>query len=216
MHIIQTQYTRQFKFLFHIQLFVLILITSYSSLIKADTERLLILGDSLSAAYGISEQDGWVALLQKQLTEENIKIVNASISGETTSGGKNRLPALLKKYQPKWIIVELGANDALRGQNLKITKQNLQQIITQSQQQGTKVLLLGIKLPTNYGMAYDKILQKVYKNIATKNNLLFDPFFLETVALNPKMMQADALHPNEKAQPFILNRLKPLIKQLLD
>jgi len=202
--------------LFHIQLFVLILITGYSSLIKADTERLLILGDSLSAAYGMSEQDGWVALLQKQLAEENIKIVNASISGETTSGGNNRLPALLKKYQPKWIIVELGANDALRGQNLKITKQNLQKIITQSQQQGAKVLLLGIRLPTNYGMAYDKMLQKVYKTIATKNELLFDPFFLETVALNPKMMQADALHPNEKAQSLILNRLKPLIKQLLD
>lgn len=174
-----------------------------------------MLGDSLSAAYKMPIHSGWVALLQKQVSAQNIQVINASISGETTSGGKNRLPALLTKHQPKWVIVELGANDALRGQNLKFTKQNLQQIVQMSKEKEAHVLLLGIKLPTNYGPAYDKMLQRTYQSIATNNQLLFDPFFLETVALEPDMMQQDALHPNEKAQVFILKRLKPLIDQLL-
>lgn len=201
---------------FHLTLFFLIFITSYSSAIKAETENLLVLGDSLSAAYKMPVEKGWVALMQQRLKEKNITVINASISGETTSGGKNRLSALLKQYQPKWVIVELGANDALRGQNLKHTKKNLQQIISESQAQGAKVLLLGIKLPTNYGKAYDKMLQRMYQSIATKNELLFDPFFLETVALEPNMMQHDALHPNANAQVLILKRLKPLIEKLLE
>lgn len=175
-----------------------------------------MLGDSLSAAYNMPVENGWVALMQKTFSSPNINVINASISGETTSGGKNRLPALLKQHQPKWVIIELGANDALRGQNLKTTKRNLQQIVTQSQEIGASVLLLGIRLPTNYGKAYDNYLQRIYQNIATENQLLFDPFFLETIALEPDMMQQDALHPNEAAQHLILKRLTPLINQLIN
>ena len=185
-----------------------------SSVTKSNKPILLVMGDSLSAAYGMDEDKGWVALMQAQ--QPTVKVVNASISGETTSGGKARLPALLKQHQPKWVIVELGANDALRGQSLKATKSNLQKMVESSQQQGAEVALLGIRLPTNYGPAYDKLLQRTYQQVARQYDLLFDPFFLETVALEPGMMQKDALHPNEEAQPKILQRLQPLIEQLLD
>lgn len=185
-----------------------------SSVTKSNKPVLLVMGDSLSAAYGMDEDKGWVALMQAQ--QPTVKVVNASISGETTSGGKARLPALLKQHQPKWVIVELGANDALRGQSLKATKSNLQKMVESSQQQGAEVALLGIRLPTNYGPAYDKLLQRTYQQVAKQYDLLFDPFFLETVALEPGMMQQDALHPNEEAQPKILQRLQPLIEQLLD
>lgn len=176
---------------------------------------LLVLGDSLSAAYGLQQEQGWVSLLSEKLQAKSIKVVNASISGETTSGGKARLPALLKQYQPKWVIIELGANDALRGQNLSTTRNNLQTLVFLSQRQAARVLLLGIRLPTNYGPAYDKQLQKTYRNVAKQNGTLFDPFFLETVALEPGMMQEDGLHPNAPAQPIILKRLQPLIDQLI-
>jgi acyl-CoA thioesterase-1 len=202
--------------LFHIQVFLLISILGYSNPIKAQADNLLVLGDSLSASYGMPIEKGWVGLLQKQLNNKNINIINASISGETTSGGLSRLPKLLQQHQPKWLILELGANDALRGQNLKTTKKNLQKIVSLSQQQGTSILLLGIKIPTNYGPAYKKMLQKTYQAIADKNQLLFDPFFISSIALEPDMMQQDALHPNQKAQPIILKQLSPLIKQLLN
>jgi len=198
---------------------------SYSSVTQAfekpnltlanSSQTLLVLGDSLSAAYGMSVDQGWVTLLENKLQAENINVINASLSGETTSGGKNRLPKLLKTYQPNWIIVELGANDALRGQALQTTQRNLQTIIDLSQQIGAKVLLLGIRLPTNYGPAYDQMLQQTFKQVATQNKVLFDPFFLESVALEPDLMQADGLHPNASAQPKILERVWPLIQELI-
>lgn len=175
----------------------------------------LVLGDSLSAAYGIEVKEGWVALMQEKYAQLNI--INASISGETTSGGKQRLPDLLAKYQPEVLIIELGANDALRGQNLKITGGNIQSMIDMCPQynQACQVVLLGVRLPTNYGPAYDALFQQIYQQIAQKNNLLFDGFFLEPVALDPDLMQWDGLHPNALAQPVILNRLKPLFNQIL-
>uniref|UniRef100_Q31I78 Lipase/acylhydrolase domain protein n=1 Tax=Hydrogenovibrio crunogenus (strain DSM 25203 / XCL-2) TaxID=317025 RepID=Q31I78_HYDCU len=182
---------------------------------KNSSQNLLVLGDSLSAAYGMRVTQGWVALLADRLQSKNIRVINASISGDTTSGGKNRLPSLLKTHQPNWVIVELGANDALRGQSLQATQRNLQTIIDLSQKTGAKVLLLGIRLPTNYGPAYDQMLQQTFKQVATQNQLLFDPFFLETVALEPDLMQSDGLHPNADAQPKILERLWPLIQELI-
>lgn len=181
-------------------------------------QKLLVLGDSLSAAYGIKVTEGWVSLLQDKIVEHelNIKVVNASISGETTSGGKARLAKLIKQHAPKWMIVELGANDALRGQNLKVTRNNLQAMIDLGKAHNIRTLLLGIRLPTNYGPAYDLMLQKVYSNLADKNQLLFDPFFLEEVALDPDLMQFDALHPNAQAQPIILKRLWPNVEKLLE
>ncbi|MDG4811787.1 arylesterase [Hydrogenovibrio sp. 3SP14C1] len=206
-------------------LILFLAILGYSSVTQAvekpniaatnSSQTLLVLGDSLSAAYGMSVEQGWVTLLANKLQKKNINVVNASISGETTSGGKNRLPKLLKDYQPNWIIVELGANDALRGQALQTTQRNLQTIIDLSQETGAKTLLLGIRLPTNYGPAYDQMLQQTFKRVASKNQLLFAPFFLETVALEPDLMQEDGLHPNASAQPKILDHLWPLIQELI-
>lgn len=194
-------------------------ISFQSSAVAADTQaRLLVMGDSLSAAYGLPTEQGWVALLQQKLQAEKkeIKVQNASLSGETTSGGLQRLPSLLKQYQPRYVIIELGANDALRGQNLRVTEQNLARMIEMSQTQGAKVMLLGIRLPTNYGPAYDERLGQMYIDLAERYGLVFDPFFLIDVALEPHLMQDDGLHPNSEAQPLILKRLWPLVQKLLD
>ena len=165
------------------------------------------MGDSLSAAYGIDVDQGWVALLQKQYPQ--IDIVNASISGETTSGGKQRLEKLLQKYTPKIMILELGANDALRGQDLNVTKRNLQGMIDACSMfnKACKVILLGVQLPTNYGPLYDQMFQQMYRDLAETNQLTFDPFFIEPVALDPDLMQRDGLHPNENGQSLILQRM---------
>lgn len=174
---------------------------------------ILIFGDSLSAAYGLDQSQGWVHLLAEKLQQNQIQtqVFNASVSGETTGGGLQRLPELLEIYQPNFIVIELGANDALRGQNLKITKQNLRKMIELSQAIGAKVMLLGIRLPTNYGAAYDQALQNIYKDLAGEFQLPLDPFFLADVALDNSLMQSDGLHPNAKAQPLILQRLYPQI-----
>ncbi len=174
----------------------------------------LVMGDSLSAAYGVEVNQGWVALLQTRYPQ--LRIINASISGETTSGGKQRLDFLLKKYQPKVLIIELGANDALRGQNLKVSQQNIQSMIDRCPQYNPEcqVVLLGVQLPTNYGPAYDSLFKKMYRDLAANNTLLFDPFFIEPVALDPDLMQWDGLHPNAKAQPIILERVTSLFKKL--
>ncbi len=173
------------------------------------------MGDSLSAAYGMNQEQGWVSLLAQKPTMQPIQVINASLSGETTSGGKQRLKALIAKHQPRWLILELGANDALRGQNLKHSQQNLQEMINACQAPKCHSLLLGIRLPTNYGPAYDLALQRMYQQLAEHNTLLFDPFFLEDIVLDSKLMQADALHPNAAAQPLILQRMWPNIQKLL-
>ena len=179
----------------------------------------LVFGDSLSAAYGMDEQQGWVALLQKKLqkTAPHVHIVNASISGETTSGGKQRLPALLQQYHPELLVLQLGANDALRGQDLRSTQQNLQEMIASCilANKECQVVLLGVRLPTNYGPAYDEMFKTMYRTLADNNGVLFDGFFLETVAGEPDLVQWDGLHPNASAQPLILQRVWPLFEQKL-
>ncbi|AEG31833.1 arylesterase [Thiomicrospira cyclica] len=182
---------------------------------------LLVLGDSLSAAYGIPQQDGWVFLLDQKLSQQtmqqlkNLRVVNASLSGETTSGGLQRLPGLLSQHQPSYVIIELGANDALRGQNLAQTQQNLAQMIEVSLQQGAKVKLLGIRLPPNYGPAFDRRLAQMYQQLSEQYTVPLDPFFLADVALNPALMLDDGLHPNAAAQPLILERLWPQLQAWL-
>ncbi len=182
---------------------------------------LLVLGDSLSAAYGIPQQDGWVSLLDQKLSQQtmqqlkNLRVVNASLSGETTSGGLQRLPGLLSQHQPSYVIIELGANDALRGQNLAQTQRNLAQMIELSLQQGAKVKLLGIRLPPNYGPAFDRRLAQMYQQLSEQYTVPLDPFFLADVALNPALMLDDGLHPNAAAQPLILERLWPQLQAWL-
>jgi acyl-CoA thioesterase-1 len=175
--------------------------------------KLLILGDSLSAAYGLSTQQGWVSLWQA--SNANMRIINASISGETTIGGAARLPALLKQHQPDWLIIQLGANDALRGQDLRLSEQKLNYMIKLAKKQGVQVALLGIRLPPNYGALYSQRLEAMYQQLAKSEQVPLEPFFLVDVALEPSLMQDDGLHPNEKAQPIILQRIKHWFYPLL-
>lgn len=203
-------------------MFVVVLVGFNTNPVQAQSQGvMLVMGDSLSAAYGMSSEQGWVALLQQKLDQQtkdkpfNIQVVNASLSGETTSGGLQRLPGLVERHQPNYMVLELGANDALRGQDLRTTERNLARMIELSQQLGAKVLLLGIRLPTNYGPAYDERLAQTYVKLAETYQLELDPFFLEDVALNPELMQDDGLHPNAAAQPIILQRLWPKLQNLL-
>ena len=197
----------------------ILLLTSQSA--QSSSSSLLVLGDSLSAAYGIAQEDGWVFLLDQKLAQQtmqqlkNVQVINASLSGETTSGGLQRLPGLLKQHQPAYVIIELGANDALRGQNLTQTQRNLAQMIELSQQQGAQVKLLGIRLPPNYGPAFDRRLAHMYQQLSEQYSVPLDPFFLADVALNPALMLDDGLHPNAAAQPLILERLWPQLQAWL-
>lgn len=183
----------------------------------AHTPSILILGDSLSAEYGITRGTGWVALLNKQLKQEkkNVAVINASISGETTAGGLNRLNNLLKFHQPHIVIIELGANDGLRGLPIQTAESNLKQIIQQSQKSGAKVLLLGMRIPPNYGQDYTQKFFNMYGKLAQAENVALIPFFLAKVADKVELFQTDRIHPNEKAQPILLENIWGELKKLL-
>ncbi len=178
-----------------------------------------MLGDSISAAYGLPQDAGWVSLLQARLDENHYKltIINASISGETTSGGANRIDALLAKHQPRVVIVELGGNDGLRGLSLRSMRQNLEQIVRRSQANSAYVLLLGMRIPPNYGRVYASRFEDIFSRVADQFTLAFVPFFLEGVAQDPLLMQADGIHPAAAAQTAMLDHvwsaLEPLINQ---
>lgn len=176
---------------------------------------LLVVGDSLSAGYGINVKQGWVSLLEERLKEKNILVVNASVSGETTAGGKNRLPKLLEQYQPSWVILELGANDGMRGLSLKSMRENLDQMIQLSQQNKAVPLLIGIKLPENYGATYVNKFFNIYQQIAQQYQLSFVPFLLEGIALKPEFFQNDGIHPTASAQPFLLENVWTHLQPLL-
>nr|WP_034293085.1 arylesterase [Herbaspirillum sp. RV1423] len=180
-------------------------------------KTLLVLGDSLSAEYGLARGSGWVALLDKRLQQEklNTSIVNASISGETTIGGKTRLPALLSKHAPDVVIIELGANDALRGLQLEATQANLQALIDMSRAAKAKVLLVGMQIPPNYGADYTNKFMQLFPAAARQNKTALVPFFLKDVADKPALFQADRMHPNEQAQSTLLDNVWPALKPLL-
>ncbi|HEY0061963.1 MAG TPA: arylesterase [Telluria sp.] len=174
-------------------------------------KTVLVLGDSLSAEYGLARGNGWVALLEQKLKQEKIdaKIVNASISGETTSGGRARLPALLGQHKPDVVVIELGANDGLRGQPVTAAEANLRAMIEQSQKTSARVLLIGMRMPPNYGRDYTERFFGMYKNLAGQYKSPLVPFMLEGVADKPKLFQADRLHPNAEAHPIILANIWP-------
>lgn len=176
--------------------------------------RILVWGDSLSAAYGISVKNGWVNLLKKELADEAV-IINGSISGETTQGGLTRLPAALKRHKPDLIILELGANDGLRGFPPRVIKSNLQKMIEKSRQAGAQVILLGMRIPPNYGKAYSRQFESVFSSLAKTHQLPFIPFFLEKVITDLSLLQEDELHPTAAAQPLLLREILPTIKQTL-
>ncbi len=181
------------------------------------TARILVVGDSLSSEYGLTRGTGWVALLKKALTEARIEsdIVNASISGDTTSGGVSRLKRLLDKHMPSLVIIELGGNDALRGLPLEMTRQNLNTMATQARERGAKVVIVGMQIPPNYGREYATGFKEVFETVAKQNKASLVPFLLEGVAADPKYLQADNLHPNELAQPQMMRNVLEVVLALL-
>jgi len=186
--------------------------------LAAQNRTILVFGDSLSAAYGLPSAAGWAALLQRRLREQGYgyRIVNASISGETTSGGLQRLPRALELHHPAIVLLELGANDGLRGLPLTLIRGNLEQMIRLSEQQGARVLLLGIRLPPNYGARYTDEFAALYPELARQFRIPLVPFLLEHVALQPDLMQSDGLHPDAEGEPIVLEnvwgRLKPMLE----
>jgi acyl-CoA thioesterase-1 len=181
------------------------------------SKTVLVLGDSLSAEYGLARGTGWVTLMENRLKAEKIDaaIVNASVSGETTSGGRARLPSLLEKHRPGVVIIELGGNDGLRGLPIAATESNLNAMITAAQNAKAQVLLVGMQIPPNYGRKYTEQFATMYSKIAKEKKTLLVPFLLEGVANQEQLFQGDRIHPTAGAQPIMLNNVWPHMKRLL-
>lgn len=185
--------------------------------VVAEAPRILVLGDSLSAAYGIEVRQGWVSLLEQRLAGKYPHVViNASVSGETTGGGLARLPALLQQHQPSVVIVELGGNDGLRGYPLNVMQQQMTEIIEKSRAAGATVVLVGMQIPPNYGPRYTNRFRDIYKELAEKFELPLVQFLLEGVATEAALMQRDGIHPTAEAQEKILNNVWPVLQPLLE
>ncbi|MEO7935403.1 MAG: arylesterase [Dokdonella sp.] len=198
-------------------LFLLLAVQSSSLWAKEPLRPILVLGDSLSAAYGIPADSGWVTLLRNRLKVSTPArdVVNASISGETTAGGLARVEKLLSDHKPALVLIELGANDALRGLPLSTPTENLSRIISLATDSGAKVLLIGIEIPINYGPQYRDGLRLMYRDLAAKFNVPLVPFLLEGVALDESLMQADGLHPTAAGQPRVLENVLPALEKVL-
>lgn len=179
---------------------------------------ILVLGDSLSAGYGIDPEQGWVTLLQERLrrTGYSYQVINASVNGDTTRGGLSRLPAALARARPSIVIVELGGNDGLRGLSIADMRRNLSTIITQSRASGARVLLAGVRLPPNYGEAYVKKFHEVYRDLARTHRVPLAPFLLDGVGGRQELMQPDGIHPRVEAQVRLLDNIWPHLQPLLD
>ncbi|APC18274.1 arylesterase [Pseudomonas frederiksbergensis] len=184
---------------------------------NAAAGTVLIVGDSISAAFGLDTRQGWVSLLEQRLKHEGFTdtVVNASISGDTSAGGQARLPALLVEHKPAVVILELGGNDGLRGLLPTQLQQNLASMIDNAKASGAKVLLLGMQLPPNYGVRYTEAFAKVYSDLADEKKIPWVPFFLQGVGGNPELMQADGIHPAVVAQGKLLENVWPTLKPLL-
>ncbi|WP_191578929.1 arylesterase [Achromobacter insolitus] len=178
----------------------------------------LVVGDSLSAEYGIKRGTGWVPLLSARISEQypKFQVVNASISGDTTSGGVARLPALLRQHAPAVVVLELGANDALRGLPLNMTEQNLRTMTQAARKADADVLIVGMQIPPNYGRDYAQRFSAVFSNVAKNENARLVPFLMEGIATNRAMFQADGIHPNEDAQPQLLDNVWPALRPMLN
>lgn len=198
----------------HCLIFSMICLLPVSSFAKT----IMIVGDSLSAGYGLNPQQGWVSLLQQRLNQDfpkKHKVVNASVSGETTSGALARLPKLLQTHKPDVVVIELGGNDGLRGQPPQMIQKNLAQLIQLSQKSKAKAILLGMKIPPNYGAAYSKAFENNYTILSQQYKIKMHPFFMNGIAGNNSLMQKDLIHPNATAQKILLNNAYPLIKGAL-
>ena len=179
--------------------------------------KLLIFGDSLSAAYGIGEDEGWVTLLAERLAQEDseLEVVNGSVSGETTTGGRARLPSLLERYNPAFVLIELGGNDGLRGLPLSLMRENLTDMIQLSQTSGATVLIAGMQIPPNYGPRYTEPFFAQYAELAEEFDLYLIPFLIDGIPQQPELMQADGIHPKAEAQSMILDNFWPVLLEAL-
>ncbi len=198
----------------------LILAALASPGIAAAASTVLVVGDSLSAEYGIARGSGWVALMQQRLDQERraVKVVNASISGDTTAGGRSRLPALLTQHRPTHVVIELGGNDALRGLPIASTRENLTAMVRASQTAGAQVLLVGMQVPPNYGKSYTDAFAAVFEEVGRSTKAAVVPFLLKGVADSPRaeeLFQADRIHPREAAHPIMLGNVWPSLVRLL-
>ncbi|MFV0278812.1 MAG: arylesterase [Parahaliea sp.] len=184
---------------------------------RAQERGVLVLGDSISAAYGMSLEQGWVKQLADELSSRfpPHSVVNASISGETTAGGLRRLPDLLERHRPALVVIELGGNDGLRGYPIGKLRDNLREMVQLSQRAGARVLLLPMELPPNYGARYTHLFRESFPLVAEENGSALGPFLLEGVATDPRLMQADGIHPTEQAQPRLLDNVRASILELL-
>ncbi len=180
-------------------------------------QRILVLGDSLSAEYGLTRGTGWVQLLQERLNDEapGNTVINASISGDTTSGGLGRLPPLLAEHDPDIVIIELGGNDALRGLPLELTDKNLRTMARAARDSGAQVIVVGMQIPPNYGRTYANRFQATFGTVAEAEDAALVPFLLEGMATDPAMFQADRIHPTAQAQPILLDNVWPVLQPLL-
>lgn len=197
---------------------LLVLLLLFSALPAAAAKPLiLVLGDSLSAAHGIDRNAGWVALLRARLERQgrDYQVINASISGDTTRGGLTRAPAALDRYRPEILIVELGGNDGLRGLPLGETRQNLTRIVRMAKQRGIRVLLIGVRLPPNYGPEFTARFQSLFHEVAQAESVPLVPKLLAGIAEHPALMQADGIHPTAAAQPRLLANVWPMLRPLL-
>lgn len=177
--------------------------------------KLLVLGDSLSAAYGLKQEQGWVSLLQNAWQNKDITIINAAISGETTDGALSRLPRLLAQHQPTHIFVELGGNDGLQGHPINKMRDNLDEIVRIAKSQQIQVILQQMQIPTNYGQRYTRMFTNSYVELAAKHNIKLLPFFLENIALDKNLMQRDGIHPNAEAQHLIAKDMQQNLGEII-
>jgi acyl-CoA thioesterase-1 len=198
------------------KILITLLLLSIPPLAAAEP-KILVVGDSLSAGYGIDLRTGWVALLQNRLKEKGYphRIVNASISGDTSAGALSRLPGSLKRLQPEIVIIEIGGNDGLQGLSAEAMEKNIESMVTQSRRLGAEVLILGMRLPPNYGPTYTEKFFSVYKRIATKHKTALVPFFLEGIAGKDGLMQPDGVHPTTEAQQKLVDNVWPQLSPLL-
>jgi acyl-CoA thioesterase-1 len=184
----------------------------------AERPAILVVGDSLSAGYGLKREQGWVSLLQRRLDAQGYgyRTVNASVSGETTGGGLARLPRALERHRPAIVVIALGGNDGLRGLPVGELRGNLQSMIRASRAAGARVVLAGMRIPTNYGPQYTEKFFAVYADLAKAEKVALVPFFLEGIALRDDLFQDDGIHPNVEAQPILLANVWPVLEPLLD
>jgi acyl-CoA thioesterase I len=183
-----------------------------------EAPTILLFGDSLSAGYGVDVDQSWATLLQTRLAEQGYehRVVNASISGETTAGGVARIESALERFSPELVILELGANDGLRGFPTAGIKANLSRIVNIAEDAGAEVVLLGIRIPTNYGARYTEAFDSIYRQVAEEEDVPMIEFFMEGIALNDELLQDDRIHPNDAAQPLLLDNAWPIINQALE